>query len=198
MPRSANKKTVAQVSTPGVPNQNSRKSQFMKTFEVPDPSDTSSGQISPDLDGNEPAVVVPEVTKKVRGKKKIAHSFTPVIESDCESEKLACEGKNSKGFVILTPPSYSVPPPAKRAKTTPKESQISPAYKISDSMNVYLLKKSWDKASRVYVQLERLYVNSQGKTAVFNFSFDVKYLQSMKGAITELMRYYENALEETD
>jgi hypothetical protein len=115
--------------------------------------------------------------------------------SESENEGAA---KNSKGFDIINPPGFNTPP-VKRPRVNPQEQQISPAYGITDAINVYIVRKSWDRASRDYVQLERLYTNNlTKKESVFNFSFDVKNVTNMISGLQQLAKFYETELETTD
>jgi len=125
---------------------------------------------------------------------------TPVPSGGSESEGEFSASKNSKGFEIVNPPGFEIrSPPVKRQRTLPSEQQISPAYRISDAINVYVVKKTWDRANRDFIQLERIYTHSMTKKeSVFNFSFEIKHLACMISGLQQLQTYYEAEVETTD
>ena len=108
--------------------------------------------------------------------------------------------KNSNGFEIVTLPGAYTSNPPKRAKKSPTEEQISPAYKVSGEINVYSLTKKWDRgAARDYVQIEKAYVSStSGAPGIYTFSFDINYLSTMIMALDKIKEHYASCETENE
>ena len=182
-------------------------SAFIKSFANATPKDAEAPKLS---------AVAP---KKIPKAKRL--TYTPPVSSEPEivneeeeeedpsatmdTDEGGDKPVNSRGVEIKMPTSYNVPSPTpSRSKRGPKEQQLSPAWMVSDNVNIYLLRKEWENSitgltTRDYIQIEKQYVPS-GKTKKqgFGMSIDIKYLRSLRGALDELIKYYDTEYADTD
>lgn len=181
-------------------------SAFIKSFANVTPKDTEVPKLS---------AVAP---KKVPKAKRLTYTPPPSAEPETipeEDEEEEASGSmetdegekmvNSRGVEIKMPTTYSIPSPTpSRSKRGPKEQQLSPAWMVAENVNIYLLRKEWANSmtgvtTRDYIQIEKQYVPT-GKTKKqgFGMSIDIKYLRSLRGALDELIKYYDTEYVETD